>query len=197
MSPSAELLGARRKAVALIVILAFSLIGVALLTRVLGLGEGFSIALFFTAVLLMVPLIRTLERLEDASGCVSSAGRRYGRRMLVASVFYAAALIGAIWLSKVGTYPTPVYVAIALAPSLPVIAMVWAMARLLFEETDEYLRSRHIHHALIATGFVLVISTVWGFLEQFNVAPHVAAYWIFPAWAFGLGASQCVAAVQP
>ena len=65
---------------------------------------------------------------------------------------YAVTLLGAVWLSKIGTYPTPVYVGIAVAPSFPVIAMIWAMGRLLIEEKDEYLRSRHIHHALVATG---------------------------------------------
>ena len=70
-------------------------------------------------------------------------------------------------------------------------------ARLLIEEQDEYLRSRFIHHGLIATGFVLAITTAWGFLEQFNLVSHVASYWVFPAWVFCVGLSQCWAAVKP
>jgi hypothetical protein len=70
------------------------------------------------------------------------------------------------------------------------------MAQLLVEEKDEYLRSRHVHHALVATGVTLSLATVWGFLEQFNVVPHVAAYWVFPAWAMSLGLSQCWSAVR-
>lgn len=197
MSSSTEMRDTRRRTVAFALILAFALIGVALLTQFLGLGETASIAVFFTSVLLVLPLMRSVERLEEQSGCSTSAGRRYGRRMIVASTFYVLTLFGAIWLSKHGSYSTPVYVGLALAPSQPVIAMIWAMARLLIEENDEYLRSRFIHHGLIATGFILAISTVWGFLEQFNVVTHVATYWVFPAWVMCLGLSQCWAAVKP
>lgn len=186
----------RRKAVLLALLLAAALIGVAALSEVFGLSEGVSVALFFATLLLAIPFMRRVQRLEAASGCTSAASQRYARRIMVAAFAYVIALFGAIWLSKIGTYPTPIYVAIALAPSFPIIAMIWAMGRLLVEEKDEYLRTRHIHHALVATGVTLALVTVWGFLEQFNVVPHVAAYWVFPAWAMSLGLSQCWSAVR-
>ena len=196
MTTSADMLEARRKAVLIALLLAISLIGVAIVVTSLELGKGISLALFFAAMLLTLPFMRSLERMEAASGCTSSASRRYGRRMIAMGFLYALTLLGALWLSKAGTYPTPVYVGIAVAPSFPVIAMIWAMGRLLIEEKDEYLRSRHIHHALIATGVTLVLATVWGFLEQFSVVQHIAAYWVFPAWVMGLGLSQCWSAVR-
>jgi len=196
MSVPADMLGARRKAVLFALLLAAALIGVALLSQAFGLGESLSVALFFATLLLALPFLRSVERLGAASGCVSTASRRYARRIMAAAFLYVVTLIGAIWLSKIGTYSTPVYLLIAVAPSFPIVAMIWAMARLLIEETDEYLRSRHIHHALIATGITLTLATVWGFLEQFNVVPHVASYWVFPAWAMSLGLSQCWSAVR-
>lgn len=170
--------------------------GVAGAGLILDLGSAFSAALFFAGMLLIIPFVRAAERGQALKGCASDAIRRYNRRMVIASFVYVVTLMGAVWLSKIGTYPTPVYVMIAAAPSFPVIAMIWAMARLLVEEQDEYLRSRHIHHALVATGIVLTLSTVWGFLEQFNVVPHIPAYWVFPAWALGLGISQGWSAVR-
>ena len=164
--------------------------GVAGLSMVLDLGSALSAALFLAAMLLMIPFVRSAERSQRLKGCGSSSVLRYNRRMLAFSIAYVVTLTGAVWLSKMGTYPAPVYVAIAVAPSLPVVGMIWSMARLLVEESDEYLRSRHIHHSLVATGIVLTLATVWGFLEQFNVVPHIPAYWVFPAWAIGLGISQ-------
>lgn len=196
MSVPAEMLHSRRKAVLLALLLAAALIGVALLSQWFGLSEGVSVALFFGALLLAIPLMRSVQRLETASGCTSIAARRYARRIMIAGLAYVVTLFGAIWLSKIGTYPTPLYFAIAVAPSFPIIAMIWAMGRLLLEEKDEYLRSRHIHHSLIATGITLTLATIWGFLEQFNLVPHVAAYWVFPAWAMSLGLSQCWSAVR-
>ena len=122
--------------------------------------------------------------------------RRYNRRIMSSAFVYVVTLLGAVWLSKIGTYPTPIYVAIAIAPALPVLAMIWAMARLIIEESDEYLRSRLVHHALVATGVVLALATTWGFLEQFTVVPHVPAYWVFPTWAICMGISQCWSAVR-
>lgn len=170
--------------------------GVAGSSLVFDLGSGLSTALFLAGMLLLIPFVRSAERSQRLRGSSSSALRRYSRRMIVISFLYVATLMGAIWLSKIGSYPTPIHVAIAIAPSLPIAAMVWAMGRLLVEEQDEYLRSRHIHHALAATGFTLVVATVWGFLEQFQLAPHIPAYWVFPAWAIGLGLSQAWSAVR-
>ena len=196
MSPSVEMRNPRRRILLLSLLLAAAVVGLPLTSDAMGMSEAVSIGLFFVTMLLAIPLMRSAERVEATAGCASPAGRRYNRRMIVAAMFYAVTLIGAVWLSKVGTYPTPVYILIAVAPSFPVIAMIAAMGRLLVEEKDEYLRSRHIHHALVATGITLALASVWGFLEQFNVAPHVASYWVFPAWVLSYGLSHLWSAVR-
>jgi hypothetical protein len=170
--------------------------GVVAASLMFDLGSALSLGLLFAAMLLLVPFVRSAQRSASIRGCVSPALRQYNRRIIIASLAYVVTLFGAIWLTKIGSYPTPVYVMIAVAPSFPVVAMIWAMGRLLADETDEYLRSRHIHHALVATGFILATGTVWGFLEQFNVVPHIPAYWVFPGWALALGFSQCRSSVR-
>ena len=193
---SQELAANRRATVAWGIAFLAGTFGVAGASLVFDFGSALSLGLFFAAMLLIVPFARSAQRGAALRGCGSSALRTYNRRITIASLVYVVTLMGAVWLSKVGTYPTPVYVMIAVAPSFPVVAMIWAMGRLLVEETDEYLRSRHIHHALVATGVILTLATVWGFLEQFNVVPHVPAYWVFPVWALSLGFSQAWSKVR-
>ena len=65
--------------------------------------------------------------------------------------------------------------------------MIWAMGLLLREESDEYLRARLVQQSLIATGFMLTVATLYGFLNTFDVAPRVDAWAVFPLWALGLG----------
>ena len=74
---------------------------------------------------------------------------RYNRRMLMAGAIYVVGLFTAICVAHDALHPGG---ALALRhrplPSVGVLWMVWAMARLLVEETDEYLR--HSTGAFIA-----------------------------------------------
>jgi hypothetical protein len=82
--------------------------------------------------------------------------------------------------------------ALAILPALPVIGVFWAMARLLVEEQDEYLRSEMVRQSLIATGFALSVATAWGFLEAFDLVPHIDAYFVAILWFAGLGVGSFV-----
>ena len=79
---------------------------------------------------------------------------------------------------------------VALLPILPILAVIWAMGRYLVEETDEYLKMRYVTHALFGLGLLLIVATVWGFLESFKVVPHVESWMAVPVWAIGLGVAQ-------
>lgn len=160
-------------------------------------GNGVAIGLLAGAMLLLIPFTRAMNRYQLVSGNGSDAQRRYNQRFMIASLAYVVIVIVSIWLTKIATYPLPVYVAIAVAPALPILAMIWIMARLLVEEQDEYLRARHVHHALVATGFALSVTTVWGFLDQFKIVPHVPPYLVLPLWAVGLAISQCWSKFRP
>ena len=154
-------------------------------------GATVSVALFMAAMLFLIPFTRASNRYQIVSGRGSPAMRRYNQRFMIASFVYVLTIVGAVWLAKVDGIPRPAYVLIALAPAVPILGMIGVMAKLLIEEQDEYLRSRQIHNALIATGFTLAVTTVWGFLEQFGLVVHLPSYLVFPVWALGLGIGQC------
>jgi hypothetical protein len=70
--------------------------------------------------------------------------------------------------------------------------MVWAMGRLVTEETDEYLRFRYVRGSLFGLATLLTVATVWGFFEQFDLVPHAPTWLAFPVFAVGLGIATCV-----
>src|SRR3546814_19897383 len=91
------------------------------------------------------------------------------------------------WSSDVCSSDLPVLWLIAVLPALPIVYFVWVLYRYLIEETDEYLKMRNVINALFGLGFLLIVATVWGFLESFKVVPHVESWMAVPAWALGLG----------
>lgn len=143
-------------------------------------------------MLLLVPMVRSAERMQAAAGCATPAMRTYNRRCLVMSFGYILSLFLTIGVTDRLSITGPLLWALALLPAIPIIGIVWAMARLLIEETDEYQRLRMVRASLVATGLVLVSSTLWGFLEMFGLAPHLWLWAVFPVWAIGLGVGQLV-----
>jgi hypothetical protein len=164
--------------------------GVAGLGFFLDIAPWLVAAMFLAAMLLFIPFVRAGEAYQQATGSGSPALRRYSRRFMVASFAYSIALMAAVWLREQGSWPTPMLVAIALAPAIPVLGMIWTMARLILEEQDEYLRAGYAQDALFATGLMLALATTWGFLEMFDLVPHLPSWWVFPAWAISLGIGQ-------
>ena len=151
-------------------------------------------ALVMSVVLLVatVSLIRAAGRRARTLGCASPAMLRYNRRMILFSMVYMIAFFAATYAYKRLHVTGPGLWIAGLAPSVGVVGMIWAMARLIAEETDEYLRFNLAKQALVATGLVLVISTVWGFLEQFGLLPHVPSWIMLPLFAVMLGVSNLV-----
>jgi hypothetical protein len=145
------------------------------------------LALFVASFLLLIPLVRSIERAQVACGATSSAMRTYNRRVLAASMIYVVALLSGVALVRYYDPPAVVRVIVAIVVAMPVIFIIRAMALLLKEETDEYLRARLVEQSLIATGFMLTVATLYGFLNTFELAPRVDAWAVVPLWAFGLG----------
>lgn len=142
--------------------------------------------LFVGAMGLLIPLVRAGERRNRASPVIV----RYNRRFLAACFGYVFGLGIAIAIWNSYTLTGPAVFAIALLPTIPTFAMIWAMGRYLVEETDEYLRYRTVRAAIMSLGGVLAIGIFWGFLEMFELVPHIWAWWVLPAWACGLGLAQ-------
>lgn len=153
-------------------------------------GPGIALALVPAAIALLWVVWRW-RRFHTSCG-PTKAMRAYLRRFFPLMIAYAASLIGAVWLNKAVAPSGPLAVVLAILPALPLAGVIWAMGRLLTEETDEYLRSLTIRQFLFATGFLLVIACIWGFLEQFGQVPHVPMYWTFIIWCAGLGVGSLV-----
>ena len=143
--------------------------------------------LFALNMVLLVPLVRAGMQIQIEKGAMTPALSRYNRRFLIFSAIYSFAMVGGGALANRLEPVSPAMWAIAVLPMLPAFGMIWTMMRYLREETDEYLRYRAVNAAMVGLGFVLVLGTGWGFLETFSLVPHIWAWWVFPAWAIGLG----------
>ena len=150
------------------------------------------VALFACSFLLLIPLVRSVERAQAACGISSAAMRAYNRRMIFASLAYVVLLLIGVTVAAYFAPGAPVRVLLAIVVALPVLLMIRAMARLLREESDEYLRMRIVEQSLIATGVLLVACTLYGFLNVFDLAPRLDAYLVVPVWAVGLGIGRLV-----
>ncbi len=155
----------------------------------LGLAGAAGMAVLFAVF--TYTLFKAGERRSIESGSFSPAMGRYNRRMLTAGAVYVVGLFAAIWANDTLQADCALAFLFALLPSIGVLWMVWAMARLLAEETDEYLRHRLVRSSLFGLGTLLTLATVWGFFEQFDLVPHVPTWAAVPVFALGLGFANC------
>jgi hypothetical protein len=117
----------------------------------------------------------------------SNARSRYTLRIAICTAAYLVSLAMALRLVGGGVVSgIPAYILAAL-PGVAVVGIFWAFARLLIEEKDEFRRLLLVGQSLVATAFTLSIATVWGFLENFGLVPHVDAFYIAILWFVGLG----------
>ena len=122
----------------------------------------------------------------------NAAQRRYNKRVLGLSLLYVLILVGAIMVFKRFHPSGPFAWLLAILPALPIVGIVAAMGRYLIEESDEYLRAMEARKSLIATGFMLIVTTCWGFLQSFDLLPHADFYWAAVIWFGGLGVGSLV-----
>lgn len=118
----------------------------------------------------------------------SPAIRRYLVRLALGMIAYLALLFVAVRAFRSGADLGLLAWPLALAPALAIVAVFWAVLRLLAEEPDEFLRMLFVRQALVATGFCLTVMTIWEFLQNFALVPQGnggfgAAFF----WFVGLG----------
>ena len=120
------------------------------------------------------------------------AQRRYNRSVILLSLAYALILFGVITFFK-NSSPTGLSAyAAAILPALPIIGVFFAMGLYLVDEQDEYLRMLTVRQTLWASGFMLSVATIWGFLENFDLVHHIDAYYAAVLWFGGLGLGACI-----
>ena len=120
------------------------------------------------------------------------AQRRYNRSVLLLSLAYMFILFGVITFFK-NNSPTGISAfAAAILPALPIVGIFGVMGRYLTEEQDEFVRMLTVRQTLYASAFALSVSTVWGFLENFDLVNHIDAYYVAVLWFAGLGIGSCI-----
>jgi xanthosine utilization system XapX-like protein len=127
------------------------------------------------------------------TGTRSPAARRYTRRFMTAMSVYVFTLLGAVSALRYLRPTGGLAYALAIAPALPLIAAIGVIGLYLREETDEFQRAIQTEAALWATGGMMAIATVWGFLEMFGLVPHVDSWCAFPIWSVLLAPGQLLA----
>ena len=182
----------RRKLVLLVVAEAVVIAAAAFAMIWFDLGWAGAIAMAVLVSVFTVTLIRAGEDRAKATGNFSPAMGSYNRRMLIASGIYVVGLFGAIWAHDTLGADGMLAFLFAFAPSVGVLMMVWAMGRLVADETDEYLRHRYVRSSLFGLGTLLTLATIWGFFEQFDLVPHAPTWLAVPIFAIGLGIGNCV-----
>lgn len=110
---------------------------------------------------------------------------RYMRRFLVLLLLYVVVVwVVAFWFNQGGPRGWLRYI-VAVLPALPIIGVIAAQGAFLVEQQDEYLRMLMVRQSLIAIGFTLVVTTIWGFLETFALVSHMPAYAVFILFCVG------------
>ena len=117
----------------------------------------------------------------------SPASRRYKQRIAIAMGAYLVSLFAAEYLISRGLVDGPLMWTLALIPGVVVTGAFYAIAMLIIEQRDEFMRMLVVRQVLIATGIALSIATIWGFLENFELVPHIDSYWVGILWFFGFG----------
>jgi hypothetical protein len=126
---------------------------------------------------------------------LNTAQKRYTRRMIVLMTAYVGILVAAEWAFNRIEPAGPAAYLLGILPALPVIAVFFSMGQYLVDEKDEYLRLVETRKSLIATGFMLTVTTAIGFLQSFDLVPHIDFYWAAILWFAGLGVGSCVQAL--
>ncbi len=125
----------------------------------------------------------------------SVSARRYTLRMFVFMLAYMAIIWVVGWTYHHHQMPDGILrYAIAVAPALPILGVVWALQRFVEEETDEYQRMLHGRVQSLATGVTLALCSAWGFLEVYGDVPKIGMMYVFMVYVVAI--VPCQAWVQ-
>jgi hypothetical protein len=79
---------------------------------------------------------------------------------------------------------------VAVLPALPIVAALIFTALYLTEEKDEFQRTILTQSLLWGIGGTLAVTTVWGYLEGFALAPNLDPIWVYPIFTLFAGISN-------
>lgn len=108
---------------------------------------------------------------------VKVANRRWLVDALVTMVAYIVILVLSVHALKTGHFSPAIRVLIAIAPAIPVAALIVALVRFL-RGIDEFQRQIHLEGFAISAGITAALGLTYGFLESVGF-PRVSAFWAF------------------
>jgi hypothetical protein len=114
------------------------------------------------------------------------AAKRNLQRTAVVMAVYAIGLFAASYLIRRQGVSGPLAYGVALIPGLATVGLFWSTGKMIVETEDEFMRMLAVRQQLIAVGFAMSIACVWGFLEMFDLVPHVEAFYVMILWAVGV-----------
>ena len=120
-------------------------------------------------------------------GCLQKnpAIRRYLLRFLPTMVAYVVVLLFVEWFVHRFHPSGALLDGMAVLPAIPLIGVILIVGMYLAEEKDEFLRNLQIHSMLWGLGAIMVLTTVWGFLQIFTYIPRFQPFMTFPLfWCF-------------
>ena len=120
----------------------------------------------------------------------SEAGRRYLKRFIPTMLAYVVIILGVSFAFRDETLAGPLAWVLAVAPALPVLAVIAIMGLYIREEKDEFQRNVLIESMLWGMGLTLSATTVAGFLEMYVHTPPMQSFWAFPLFCGAMGLSQ-------
>jgi hypothetical protein len=109
----------------------------------------------------------------------TAAQKRYMRRVWPTWMIYLAVLLGSKWLLEASQPSGVLKYLIAIAPALPLVAVIFLVGQLMYGKEDEFKRALWAEAMLWGTAITLAATTLWGFLEIAG-APPIRLYWVFP-----------------
>lgn len=118
--------------------------------------------------------------------------RRYMRRFMPSMTAYVVLLIGSNFVIDRFQPQGVALLALAVLPALAIVAVIWAMAMWVVEQSDEFIRMRMVQAMLFATALLLAVMTVWAFVEDTGMVPARPRHLAFPLWCVGLVIGQTV-----
>lgn len=122
----------------------------------------------------------------------SLAMKAYQRGIIWTMSVYVVTILG-VALTVKHHHPTGlVAYALAVLPAIPIMGMLAVMGIYLRDEKDEFLRWMTIQALLWATGTMLALTTVVGFLQSFAEMKAPPTYFVFVLYWIVFGVAQGV-----
>ena len=120
----------------------------------------------------------------------SPAVKRYMQRFLPAMGLYVVVLLASLFAIGALEPSGPLLWILAVAPAVPILAVIAIMGLYIAEESDELPRAVMVQSMLWGIGLTLAAATVWGFLENADLVPHLSSFLIFPLFCAAMGLAQ-------